>query len=72
MGESGARPDGRAAGANGEAGMVKTVEVAKTGISLGTALAVAMSWTANKSIIWAIVHGLLSWIYVVYYALMKQ
>ena len=44
-------------------------EVAKTGVSFGSALAIAISWSANKSILWAIVHGLLSWIYVIYYAI---
>ncbi len=39
------------------------------GISLGSAIAVAISWTTNQSILWAIVHGLISWIYVIYYAL---
>lgn len=43
-------------------------EVAKTGITFGTALAIAISWSANQSILWAIVHGLLSWIYVIYFA----
>lgn len=42
--------------------------VARAGISFGTALAIAISWTANKSLLWAIVHGILGWIYVVYYA----
>jgi len=41
---------------------------AKAGIGFGTALAIAISWSANKSILWAIVHGVLSWIYVIYYA----
>ena len=44
---------------------------AKAGISFGTALAIAISWTTHHSILWAIVHGLLSWIYVVYYALTR-
>lgn len=43
-------------------------EVARTGITFGTALAIAISYTANKSILWAIFHGLLSWLYVIYYA----
>lgn len=43
-------------------------EVAKHGISFGTALAIAISWTANKSILWAVIHGVLSWLYVAYYA----
>ena len=41
--------------------------VAKAGISFGTAMAITISWSANKSILWAILHGVLSWIYVVYY-----
>ena len=45
------------------------IEVTRAGISFGSALAIAISWTANKSLFWAIVHGLLSWIYVVYYAI---
>jgi hypothetical protein len=42
---------------------------AKVGIGFGTALAITISWSVNKSILWAIVHGFLSWIYVIYYAL---
>lgn len=45
---------------------------AKAGIGFGTALAITISWSANKSILWAIIHGLLSWIYVVYYALTSK
>jgi hypothetical protein len=41
---------------------------AKAGVSLGSAIAVAISWSLNKSIVWAIVHGVLSWFYVLYYA----
>ncbi len=44
-------------------------EAARTGITFGSALAIAVSWSVNKSILWAIIHGLLSWIYVIYYAL---
>lgn len=43
-------------------------DAAKAGISLGSAIAVAISWSLNKSIIWAIVHGVFSWFYVIYYA----
>jgi hypothetical protein len=50
----------------------QSVTAAKAGIGFGTALAIAMSWSANKSILWAIVHGLLSWIYVIYYAIWYQ
>lgn len=44
------------------------VEAARAGISFGSALAIAISWTANKSLFWAIVHGIFSWFYVIYYA----
>ena len=43
-------------------------DAAKAGISLGSAIAVAISWSLNKSIIWAIVHGVFSWFSVIYYA----
>ena len=44
-------------------------DAAKGGIGLGSVIAVAISWSLNKSILWAIIHGLLGWLYVVYYAL---
>lgn len=39
----------------------------KTGISFGCALAMIISYTNWHSIGWAIFHGLLSWVYVIYY-----
>ncbi|EHQ87761.1 hypothetical protein [Desulfosporosinus youngiae] len=39
----------------------------KKGISFGSCLAMIISYTAWKSIPWAIIHGLMSWVYVVYY-----
>jgi hypothetical protein len=38
-------------------------------LQFGAALAIAISWSTNKSIIWAIVHGICSWYYVIYYAI---
>lgn len=40
-----------------------------TGISFGSALAIAISWSLHKSIFWACVHGVFGWIYVIYYAI---
>ena len=37
----------------------------------GSALAMAISWTENASIFWAIIHGVLSWLYVISYALTR-
>jgi hypothetical protein len=42
---------------------------AKVGIGFGSALAITISWSINKSILWAIFHGFLSWVYVIYYAI---
>ena len=39
------------------------------GLGFGAALAMIISWSVNKSIIWAIVHGICSWFYVIYYAM---
>ena len=39
------------------------------GISLGMAIAVAISWSNYNSILWAIIHGLLNWLYVIYFAI---
>lgn len=43
--------------------------VAKAGIGFGSALAITISWSANHSILWAMLHGLFSWFYVIYYAI---
>lgn len=39
------------------------------GFVFGAALAISISWSVNKSIIWALAHGFFSWAYVVYYGL---
>lgn len=49
--------------------MMRKGDAVRTGITFGSALAMVISWTTNKSLLWAIVHGLLSWLYVIYYAL---
>lgn len=41
----------------------------KAGISFGSCLAMVISYTAWNSIPWAIIHGLFSWVYVIYYFL---
>lgn len=48
--------------------MAATGDAARAGIGLGSALAVAISWSLHSSILWAIVHGFFSWFYVIYYA----
>jgi len=41
------------------------------GLSMGSALAICISWSVNKSILWAMLHGILSWFYVIYYAIVR-
>ena len=36
------------------------------GVGLGTIIAVVLSWNRNESILWAIIHGILGWLYVIY------
>ena len=43
-----------------------------SGIALGTSLAVVCSWTRNRSILWAILHGIFSWLYVIYFAITRR
>ena len=43
----------------------------KAALWFGSWLALALSWTANQSVIWAIMHGVLGWLYVGYWVLFK-
>ena len=51
--------------------MAARTEAARAGISFGSALAITISWSLHKSLLWAILHGVLSWFYVIYYAIMR-
>jgi hypothetical protein len=48
------------------------VEATKTGITFGSALAMAISFNVNQSVLWALIHGVFSWFYVVYYVVFKE
>lgn len=47
------------------------MQAAKAGVSFGSALAMVISWSEHHSILWAIFQGILSWLYVIYYALTR-
>ena len=49
-----------------------TRTVTQTGIGLGSLIAVVCSWQRNRSILWAILGGGLSWFYVIYFAMTRQ
>ena len=44
-------------------------EIVNGGISFGCALAMVISWSLNGSVWWAILHGIFSWAYIIYYAI---
>jgi len=46
--------------------------VTQSGIGIGSAVAIVLSWHRNKSIVFAILHGILSWFYVIYFALTRN
>lgn len=50
----------------------QTGQIVETGIGLGAAIAVVCSWERNRSILWAVLAGVLSWIYVIYFALTRK
>ena len=55
--------------------MEKKTTVSKTvqhGITFGSALAMVISYVNWHSIGWAIIHGILSWGYVIYYVIRYQ
>jgi hypothetical protein len=46
--------------------------VVRDGVGLGSVIAVVCSWQRNRSIMWAILAGLLSWLYVAYFAVTRR
>jgi hypothetical protein len=48
----------------------ETVGISLT-YAMGMTLAIILSWSRNASILWCILHGLLSWVYVLYVSIMR-
>jgi hypothetical protein len=46
--------------------------IIKFGIGYGAVAAMILSYSANKSILWMLIDGWLSWIYVIFFALFKS
>lgn len=40
-----------------------------TGVALGGVLAIVVSFSINHSILWAVIHGIFGWFYIIYYLL---
>ncbi len=49
-----------------------TQTITQSGIGLGSVIAVVTSWDRNKSILWALIHGILGWLYVIYFAFTRS
>jgi hypothetical protein len=49
-----------------------TTIVTQSGIGLGSVIAIVCSWERNRSILWAILAGIFSWFYVIYFALTRR
>lgn len=47
----------------------KSASAAASGITMGTALAMIISWERSHSILYAILHGLCTWFYVIWFAI---
>lgn len=52
--------------------MAKNRTITVFGASFGSMLAISISWSLHKSILWAILHGIFSWFYVLYFAITRD
>jgi hypothetical protein len=50
----------------------QTQAAAQTGIGFGSVIAIVCSWQRNRSILWAILAGIFSWFYVIYFAASRK
>ncbi|MCZ2100903.1 MAG: hypothetical protein LC107_05145 [Chitinophagales bacterium] len=42
-----------------------------SGIGLGSVIAVMASWSRNQSVLWAILHAIFGWVYVIYFVITR-
>lgn len=43
----------------------------REGVTFGSVLAIVISFNTHESILWAILHGICSWVYVIYFAIVR-
>ena len=51
--------------------MSETRDDISYGVGFGAALAIVISWSLHQSVLWAILHGLFGWFYVIYYVVTR-
>jgi hypothetical protein len=52
-------------------GGITNQTIIQNGVGLGAVIAVVTSWSRNQSVLWAMLHGLMSWIYVIHLVLTR-
>ncbi len=57
---------------NNSSGNHTTNVTVGSGIGIGTIIAIVASWSRNHSVLWAIVHGMFGWLYVIYYIVTRS
>jgi hypothetical protein len=56
----------------GATSAIAVAQLISNGLTLGMTLAVAISFSQNRSVLWAIIHSFLGWLYVFYYLLTRK
>lgn len=46
--------------------------VIKNGIGIGSVIAIVISWDRNKSVLYTLLHGILGWLYVIYFIVIRE
>lgn len=41
------------------------------GIGIGNVIAILISWSLYHSILWALIHGIFGWFYIIYYLITR-
>ena len=49
-----------------------TQTAVNNGIGIGSAIAIVISWDRNKSVLYALLHGILGWLYVIYFVIVRE
>ena len=51
---------------------IANADLTRTGIGLGSVIAVVCSWERHRSILWALLGAFLTWFYVIYFAITRK
>lgn len=54
-----------------ERARTRIVQFGKVGVGMGSTLAMVISWSKHASVLYAILHGFLGWLYVVWHVVTR-